>query len=119
MARRVLLVEDSEDIRTALAELLELLGHRVEAVADGLVAVERARATQPEIVLVDLGIPGIDGLEVARRIRAELGGGPRLVALTGAAREEDRRRSREAGFEEHLVKPVDLAHLEAVISRAG
>ena len=93
MARRVLLVEDSEDIRTALAELLELLGHRVEAVADGL--------------------------EVARRIRAELGGGPRLVALTGAAREEDRRRSREAGFEEHLVKPVDLAHLEAVISRAG
>jgi two-component system, sensor histidine kinase len=117
MRREVLLVEDSDDVRVALVELLELLGHRVEAVSDGLAAVKRACASRPEVVLVDLGIPGIDGLEVARRIRAELGEAPRLVAMTGAARAEDRRLALEAGFDAHLVKPIEVADLEAVLAR--
>ncbi len=115
MGREVLLVEDSEDVRVALVELLELMGHRVEAVSDGLTAVQRARATRPQVVLVDLGIPGIDGLEVARRIRAELGETPRLVAMTGASRAEDRRLALEAGFDAHLVKPIEVTELEAVL----
>jgi CheY-like chemotaxis protein len=107
----VLLVEDSPDVREVLAELLGLEGYLVETVGDGLTAVERARATRPEVVLVDLGIPGIDGLEVARRIRTELGAAPRLVAVTGHGRAEDRRRAMAAGFDDLVEKPVDLAAL--------
>jgi len=107
----VLLVEDSPDVREVLAELLGLEGYLVETVGEGLAAVERALASRPEVVLVDLGIPGIDGLEVARRIRAELGTAPRLVAVTGHGRPEDRRRAIAAGFDDLVEKPVDLAVL--------
>ena len=116
MARRtVLLVEDSEEVRDALAELLELGGHTVEAAGDGLEGVERARASRPEVVLVDMGLPGIDGLEVGRRIRAILGDAPLLVAVTGQGRAEDRRRALAAGFDDLLAKPVDAAQLERMV----
>lgn len=108
-------MEDSAEVREVLAELLGLEGHRVEAVGDGLAAIERARASRPEVVLVDLGLPGIDGLEVARRIRAELGAVTRLVAVTGHARPEDRRRALAAGFDDLVEKPVDLAALERAV----
>ena len=116
MARRtVLLVEDSEEVRDALVELLQLGGHAVEAVGDGIEGVERARASRPEVILVDMGLPGIDGLEVGRRIRAHLGDVPLLVAVTGQGRDEDRRRALDAGFDELLAKPVDVARLERVV----
>ncbi len=122
--RTVLLAEDSADVRDALAEILQTFGYAVEAVGDGLTAVERASALLPDAVLVDLGIPGIDGLEVARRIRAAARvPAPLLVAVTGAGAAEDVRRSRAAGFDAHLTKPLDLDELARVLSggtpRAG
>jgi len=116
-ARRVLLVEDSEDIREALLELLELLGHRAEGVGTGAEGVARAVETGPDVVLVDVGLPDMDGLEVARRIRHAVGPGPFLVAMTGYARDEDREQALAAGFDLHLAKPVDLGVLERLVAR--
>lgn len=116
--RRVLLVEDSADVREALCELLEMFGHQVAAVATGAEGVARAEATHPEVLLVDLGLPDLDGLEVARRVRARLGPGPFLVALTGDARDEIRTLALAAGFDLHLPKPVDVDTLEQVVARA-
>jgi len=116
-SRTVLLVEDSDDVREALLELLELLGHRAEGVGTGAAGVARAVATTPEVVLVDVGLPDFDGMEVARRIRAALGPAPFLVAMTGYARDEDRDQALAAGFDVHLAKPVDIAVLERVVAR--
>ena len=98
-ARHVLLVEDSDDIRESLQELLAELGHRVEVAADGEQGVARALASRPEVALVDIGLPRIDGYEVARRLRAALGGDILLVALTGYGQPEDAVRARAAGFD--------------------
>jgi signal transduction histidine kinase/CheY-like chemotaxis protein len=117
--RRVLIIEDSADTRSTLTTLLTLLGHRVEAVASGTEGVERAVASRPEVALIDLGLPGLDGLEVARRVRAALGSSVRLVALTGHAREEDRSRTQEAGFDAHLVKPVETEELNRALTPAA
>jgi CheY-like chemotaxis protein len=115
--RSVLLVEDSDDVREALLELLELLGHRPEGAATGEAGVARALAARPEVMLVDLGLPDFDGLEVARRVRAALGPDPFLVAMTGYARDEDRDAALAAGFDLHLAKPVDIRILERVVAR--
>ncbi len=115
-ARRVLLIEDNPDTRSTLTTLLMLLGHQVEAVASGPEGVERAVASRPEVALIDLGLPGLDGLEVARRVRAALGRAVRLIALTGHAREEDRSRTQEAGFDAHLVKPVETDELNRALA---
>ena len=117
MRRRVLLVEDSDDVREALLELLELLGHVAEGVATGAEGVARTVAAGPDVVLVDVGLPDLDGLEVARRIRAALGPAPFLVAMTGHARDEDRAAALAAGFDLHLAKPVDVGVLERVVAR--
>lgn len=118
MARKtVVLAEDSADVRDAFAELLGEMGYAVDAVGDGIAAVAHAVELRPDAVLVDVGIPGIDGLEVARRIRAALGARPLLVAVTGLGRDEDRRRSLEAGFDAHLEKPIDLGALARVLAR--
>jgi PAS domain S-box-containing protein len=114
--RRILIVEDSRDSRDMLRYLLEHAGHEVHEAADGLSGVEAILKVRPDIALVDVGLPGLDGYEVARRIRADAAGGKvRLVALTGYGLPEDHRRSQEAGFDAHLVKPVDPASLAAVI----
>jgi two-component system CheB/CheR fusion protein len=97
--------------------LLNLLGNDVLVAYDGPAALETARAYQPAIVLLDIGMPGMDGYEVARRLRQQPDfQGVLLVALTGWGQEEDRRRSREAGFDHHLIKPVDVEPLQALIA---
>ena len=105
--RSILIIEDNADARDALRALLELEGHAVEAVGEGQEALELARAKDPDIALVDIGLPGIDGYEVARRIRAASPRRPLLIALTGYGQPEDRRRAADAGFDSVLVKPVD------------
>ncbi|MGK4004433.1 PAS domain S-box protein [Sorangium sp. So ce1036] len=106
-ARRILVVDDNADAAESLVMLLEALGHEVRMARDGHEALETVAAFQPELVLLDIGLPGMDGYEVARRLRACPGlAGARLVALTGYGQDEDRRRSREAGFDHHLVKPI-------------
>ncbi|MGH7265637.1 MAG: hybrid sensor histidine kinase/response regulator [Candidatus Rokuibacteriota bacterium] len=122
--RRVLIVEDNQDVRESLRMLLELWGHEVREAGDGPGGVAAAAAWPPEVVLVDIGLPGLDGYAVGRRLRA-MPGGPRmlLAALTGYGQPDDRRRALEAGFDTHLVKPVDepalLALLDATDSKAG
>ena len=113
-ARHVLVIEDNADAREMLRIALELDGHRVETAADGTSGVETALRTTPDLVLVDIGLPGLDGYAVARQLRAVLGHRVTLVALTGYGQSEDRRRTSEAGFDAHLVKPVD----PDVLSRA-
>ena len=116
--RRLLLVEDNPDIGETMRDLLQLLGHRVELVGDGLRGVQLALALRPEVALVDIGLPGIDGYEVARRLRAtEAGREMTLVALTGYGRPEDRDRALAAGFDAHLVKPVDPEDLLELLAR--
>jgi signal transduction histidine kinase/ActR/RegA family two-component response regulator len=114
--RRVLVVEDLDDAREALGELLELYGHQVELAADGTTAVDLAVLHPPQVALVDIGLPGLDGYEVARRLRERLGSALVLVAMTGYGQAEDRRRSREAGFDHHLVKPVDPERLVSLLA---
>jgi PAS domain S-box-containing protein len=114
--RRLLLVEDNPDIGETLRDLLELLGHRVDLASDGVRGVQMALALHPDAALVDIGLPGIDGYEVARRVRADPGGrNLLLVALTGYGRPEDRDRALEAGFDAHLVKPVDPDELSRLV----
>jgi CheY-like chemotaxis protein/two-component sensor histidine kinase len=115
---RILLVEDNPDAREALRAVLELEGHRVAAAVDGRAALELAATFRPEFVFIDLGLPGLDGYEVARRLRgAGAAKGVCLVALTGYGQPEDRRRTQEAGFDSHLVKPVTPEQLFELIAR--
>jgi PAS domain S-box-containing protein len=105
---RVLVVEDNLDAAESLATLLRLWNHDVQVVHDGLSALDAARAQKPEVVLLDIGLPGLDGFEVARKLRDEAGlENTLLVAMTGYGQPEDRRRSREAGIHHHFVKPVE------------
>jgi CheY-like chemotaxis protein len=111
---RILLVEDNADARDSLRLVLENDGHELYEAADGESGVECALNVQPHVALVDIGLPGIDGCEVARRIKAA-NSAIHLVALTGYGREEDRIRSNAAGFDAHLVKPVVIDRLKEVI----
>lgn len=116
---RVLLVEDHPDARESLQALLELDGHAVQTAADGKDGLARFETFQPEVVLVDIGLPGMDGYEWARRVRARPGAaGVLLVALTGYGREADRAKAAAAGFDHHLTKPVSYAELAATLARA-
>jgi signal transduction histidine kinase/CheY-like chemotaxis protein len=113
--RRILLVEDNRDARESLAVLLRLDGHDVLEAANGFEGVAAAVATTPDIALVDVGLPDIDGYEVAQRLRSNpVTADIFLVAVTGYGSEEDRRRALDSGFDEHLVKPADLKSLEAL-----
>ena len=114
--RRIVIVEDSPDNREMLRYLLELAGHEVHEAADGPGGIEAILRVAPHIALVDLGLPGLDGYEVARRVRAEVAGrAVQLVAMTGYGQPEDVRRAAAAGFDAHLVKPVDPARVAALI----
>jgi two-component system CheB/CheR fusion protein len=115
--RRILVVDDNEDQTQSLVGLLTLLGHKVESTYDGQSAVEAAAKFVPDLALVDIGLPGMNGYQVARQIR-ELPGLEHviLVAQTGWGQEEDRRRSREAGFDLHFTKPVDIGPLQELLA---
>ena len=116
VGRSILIVEDNVDARDALRMLRELDGHTGEAVEEGQQALEVARAKDPDIALVDIGLPGIDGYEIARRVRARDRRRPVLIALTGYGQPEDRRRATDAGFDDMLVKPVDPTALTNLIA---
>jgi signal transduction histidine kinase len=114
-ARRILIVEDNGDARAMLRRALELAGHEVHDAADGPDGLASLQRLRPDVALIDVGLPGLDGYEVARKARAELGGAVRLVALTGYGQPEDRRRALAAGFDAHLVKPVEPEVLFAAL----
>ena len=113
--QRILVVDDVKDAAESLADLLEIWGCQVKVANSGMQALEILNHFQPTIILLDIGMPGMDGYEVARRIRARDGHCPLLVAMTGFGQAEDKEATREAGFNEHLVKPVDLQILENLV----
>jgi PAS domain S-box-containing protein len=116
--RRVLIVDDNHDAAESLGELLELHGHEVRLANDGEAALHEAQDAQPDLVLLDLGLPGLDGFEVARRLRAIPGlEHTQLVALTGYGQQSDREATAAAGFDAHLVKPVDFEELSRIVSK--
>jgi CheY-like chemotaxis protein len=116
-SRRILVVDDNQDAAESLAILLGLSGHEVRTVYDGLVALETAKEFQPEVILLDIGLPRISGYEVARRLREQVGlKKAKIVAVTGYGQEVDRRHSQEAGFDAHLTKPADLAALHEILA---
>jgi len=118
--RRILLIEDNEDGCSTLKELLELSGHEVHTAPDGPTGLAAAREHRPEIVICDIGLPGMDGYQVARALRADAAThGAFLVALTGYARPDDARRAAEAGFDRHMGKPPSAEKLERVFGEAG
>ena len=116
--RRILVVDDNRDAATSLATMLGLAGHETRAAWDGLEALAAAADFRPDVVVLDLGMPRLDGYETARRIRQQpWGKGAVLIALSGWGQEEDRRRSLDAGFDHHLVKPVDLSEFTRLLAR--
>jgi CheY-like chemotaxis protein len=116
MRSRVLLVEDNEDSREMLRMALDMAGHEVHVAADGLSGIAMATALTPDVALIDVALPGMDGYDVVRYIRStELGQHIRLVALTGYGQVEDWLRARDAGFDAHLTKPVAPERLLAVV----
>ncbi|HKH48882.1 MAG TPA: ATP-binding protein, partial [Thermoanaerobaculia bacterium] len=119
VARKVLVVDDNRDATATLEMLVQLWGHEVRTAHTGPAALAEAAIYRPEVVLLDIGLPGMDGYEVAQRLR-KLDGLRKvlLIAITGYGQENDRRRSREAGFDQHLVKPVDPTRLQEVLAAA-
>jgi CheY-like chemotaxis protein len=115
---RVLIADDNRDAADALRELLEALGHRARAVYGGEEALAACEEAVPDVALLDLGMPGVDGYEAARRLRLR-GERPVLIALTGWGQAADRRRTREAGFDHHLVKPATLTALRELLDAIG
>ena len=119
-AQRVLLIEDNDDGREMLAMMLEAQQYQVTTAVDGDDGLHKAAAAPPDIALVDIGLPGIDGYEVARRLRADPATrGVRLIALTGYGQDSDQQRALDAGFDAHLVKPVEIARLMALLENAA
>ena len=115
-ARRILVADDNRDSADSLSMMLEMLGHQVSSAHDGLEAFETAKRSKPELVFMDLGMPRMNGYDAARLIRNEPDcNGVVLVALTGWGQEEDRRRSYEAGFDYHIVKPIDFSVVENLL----
>lgn len=114
--RRILLVEDNSDARQALQDLLELWGHQVQVAQDGMGGVAMALEVRPELALVDIGLPGLDGYRVAQELRAQVGRDIRLVAITGYGGPEDRSRALQAGFDHHLVKPLRPDELDRLLT---
>lgn len=114
---RILVVDDNEDAAASLASLLQLLGHRVGVACDGEQALRVAEQLEPEVVLLDLGIPRLNGYEICRRLRTRpWGRAATMIAITGWGQEEDRRRSEAAGFDRHFVKPVDPDELASLLA---
>jgi CheY-like chemotaxis protein len=115
--RRIVIVEDNADVRELLLLKLRRLGHSVDAVADGLAGVTAIIDGKPDLALVDIGLPGLDGYEVATQVRQFLGPGVVLVAVSGFGQPEDKRKALEAGFDEHITKPADVSDIENLLAR--
>jgi signal transduction histidine kinase/ActR/RegA family two-component response regulator len=115
--RRIVVVEDNADVRDLLRLKLKRLGHDVHAVGDGVAGAETIVERRPDLALVDIGLPGIDGYEVAARVRHSLGGQVVLVAVSGFGLPEDKRKALDAGFDEHITKPADVSDIENLLSR--
>lgn len=115
--KRILVVDDNVDAAESAAEILRLLGNEVSVVHDGLAAVDAIEECHPEIVLLDISLPGIDGYEVAKRVRqTAYGKNVQLVALTGWGQDRDRQRTADSGFDQHWVKPVGMDKLKEITS---
>jgi signal transduction histidine kinase/ActR/RegA family two-component response regulator len=116
-SRRIVIVDDNADIRDLLQIKLKKLGHAVETAGDGHAGLERISETHPDIAIIDIGMPGLDGYEVARRVRQHLEDGILLIALTGFGQADDRERAAAAGFDEHLTKPIRVEELQQIFMR--
>ena len=114
---RILIVDDNKDLAASLARLLRILGHEVEVVYDGRKGIEIARSFRPEVVLLDIGLPNLDGYQVARTLREEGFHDTIIIAVSGYGQEEDRKLSKQAGFDQHLVKPASLPQLRSILDR--
>jgi len=117
--RRVVVIDDNEDAAEALAMLISALGGEARVANDGETGLTQVLAFRPDVVLLDIGMPGIDGYETCRRIRRAVGADVVIVALTGWGQEQDRREARNAGFDAHLIKPADPATLERLLTNAA
>ena len=117
-SRRILVIDDNRDAADTMAMLLRVIGHAAQTAYDGPTALDLARLNPPEVVFCDISMPGMSGLEVARRLRHDLGLRDTLiVAVTGYGQEEDKLRSRQADFDAHLIKPASLEALQALLAR--
>ena len=117
VSRRILVVDDNEDSAESLTVLLRMQGHQVESAHDGSNAVEAAERFRPEVILLDLGMPGMNGYEVCREIRKQPWGGEvLLIAQTGWGQDQDRQRTKDAGFDGHLTKPIDHHRLAKILT---
>ena len=116
-SRRIVIVDDNADIRDLLQIKLKKLGHAVETAGDGHAGLERISETHPDIAIIDIGMPGMDGYEVAKRVRDLLEDGILLIALTGFGQADDRERAAAAGFDEHLTKPIRVEELQQIFLR--
>jgi len=115
--RHIVIVEDNPDIRDLLGLKLRRLGHNVDAVSDGRDGVQRIVDERPDMALIDIGLPGIDGYQVARQVRSRMGENVVLVAVSGFGQPEDKRKAMEAGFDDHLTKPADVGDIESILAR--
>ena len=114
-ARQVLVVDDNVDSAQALAMLVRVMGHQVSVAHSGYKALDLARSARPDIVFLDLVLPDIDGCQVAMRLRRDHAQAMKIIALTGFGNVEDRARVREAGFDQHIVKPIDPVFLRSLL----
>ena len=112
--RRILIIEDNDDAREALRLQLQIAGHEVHGAATGSEGIEMAHSLKPDVVLLDIGLPGLDGYQVAEKLRTD-SDGPRLIAITGYGQPEARERARKAGIEQYLVKPINAAELARLL----
>ena len=117
MLLTILVVDDSEDARDSLQMLLGIDGHRVDVAADGPAALQALSQEVPDVAFLDIGMPGMDGYELARQIRALYRQRVSLIAMTGYGQPEDVRRAMDAGFDAHLIKPADLDSLNALLAK--
>ena len=114
---RILVVDDNEDSAVGLSIMLKIMGHDTRAAFDGASAVEVAQTYRPNVMLLDIGLPKMNGYDVCRRIRTQPWGGDMvLIAVTGWGQDEDKRKSKEAGFNFHMVKPIDPDALEKLLA---
>jgi CheY-like chemotaxis protein len=109
-------VDDNPQVAESLARLLAIMGHQVHTAHDGAAALEAIRTFHPEVIFLDIGLPGMNGYEVAQHLRRQYHRNMRLVAITGYGQEEDKRRSHQAGFDHHLVKPIAKEALQEVLA---